>query len=206
MLSRDTLPGLCYTNNPPLGTKHHRLMSAPSPRDICWGQDISIASQSESHPDNLTFNFLCIAQHIVIHSPVAKFLWNQYNNNTQAQVDNSSIDTISEFNRQHEYVKYYTIFRASFPMIDGWYQPLVCTWPTIISSVTGTSWPRIPADVRCQERDVSHNDGHTHPAPDIVCIPAPLSQSPGPEWPDDDDYERCIEDVLITSLSHVSPT
>ena len=154
MLSRDTLPGLCYTNNPPLGTKHHRLMSAPSPRDICGGQDISIASQSEPHPDNLTFNFLCIAQHIVIHSPVAKFLWNQYNNNTQAQVDNSSINTISEFNRQHEYVKYYTIFRASFPMIDGWYQPLVCTWPTIISSVTWTSWPRIPADVP-RQREMS---------------------------------------------------
>ena len=64
-----------------------------------------------------------------------------------------------------------------------------------------------PHSGRCpaSERDVSHNAGHTHPGPDIVCITAPLSQSPGPQWPDDDDYERGIEDVLITS-SHVSPT
>ena len=39
-----------------------------------------------------------------------------------------------------------------------------------------------PHSGRCpvSERDVSDNDGHrhNHPAPDTICIPAPLSQSP----------------------------
>ena len=113
---------------------------------------------------------------------------------TQAQVDNSSINTVCEFNRQHEYVKYYTILLASFPMIDGWYQPLVCTCPRIISSWPGHPDPAFRqtsrARVRCQWQW-------------SLCSWHRLYHSPRPEWPYDDDDDRGIEDVLITS-SHAS--
>ena len=127
---------------------------------------------------------------------------------TQAQVDNSSINTVCEFDRQHEYVKYYTIFRASFHMIDGWYQSLVCTWPTIISSWHGWHGHPDPAfrqmsgvRERCQWQWWSPSQSscsrhHLYPRPAVT--------ESGPEWPDDDDYERCIEDVLITSLPCLS--
>ena len=63
--------------------------------------------------------------------------------------------------------------------------------------LTWTSWPRIPADVQCQSM--------MSVTTMVTCSRHRLyhSQSPRPEWPDDDDDDRGIEDVLITS-SHAS--
>ena len=58
--------------------------------------------------------------------------------------------------------------------------------------LTWTSWPLIPADVQCQsEMSVT------------IMVTMLHSHCPRPEWPNDDDYDRGIEDVLITS-SHAS--
>ena len=76
----------------------------------------------------------------------------------------------------------------------------------LLTWVTWTSWPCIPADVRCQ-REMSVTMMVT-----IILLQTPFVSPPAvtesePEWPDDDDYERGIEDVLITSrpcLSHIT--
>ena len=75
----------------------------------------------------------------------------------------------------------------------------------LLTWVTWTSWPRIPADVRCQrEMSVTMMRWSPSSCSRHHLYPRPAVTESRPEWPDDDDYERCIEDVLITSLPCLS--